>query len=42
MAIRRIENGRKLNEGKVVIDETTKIEDETKNGSKQHLKYSKK
>ena len=35
MAIRRIENGTKLEEGKLVIDETMKIEDETKTGSRK-------
>ena len=35
MAIKRIENGTKLNEGKLVIDETKKMEDETKNGSRK-------
>ena len=35
MAIKRIENGTKLNEGKLVIDETKKMEDETKNGGRK-------
>ena len=35
MAIRRIENGTKLEDGKLVIDETMQIEDETKTGSRK-------
>jgi hypothetical protein len=35
MAIKRIKNGTKLVDGKLVIDETMKIEDETKKGSRK-------
>ena len=42
MAIRRIENGTKLKEGKLVIDETKKIMDESKTGSRVTLKHFKK